>query len=294
MPAYVPSKGVTRTLARAVPRAARATSATSATKDTGSSLIPGSVSRCEQTFKLRLVDAYHRLLHDPATDVRDRCTGMACTGMVMNNQAQPVQAFLLDGQFSGLMVSGPTAAGSKCGPFGSGGQQECFVPPGNPFKQGQTVIFTFSGSPGKSLLFVVSLDGTTYIAPILLFAESTPPTGQGPSNDFDFLGPPQYTPDGSALLFTNAPGPGIFNGSQVGPQRKLAATTLGQATPLIRKIRVVVKKAGKVKLPVTPTAAGKAILEQKGSLKVRVKITFTPTGGKPASKTLSLTLRLKR
>jgi hypothetical protein len=66
------------------------------------------------------------------------------------------------------------------------------------------------------------------------------------------------------------------------------------AKPLIQSGKVVARQAGKVKLTLRPTAAGRAVLKQKGFLKVRLKIMFGPTGGTPASKIVSLTLRAKK
>jgi hypothetical protein len=66
------------------------------------------------------------------------------------------------------------------------------------------------------------------------------------------------------------------------------------ATLLIQSGKVVVKQAGKVKLTLQPTAARKALLKKKGALSLKLKITFAPTGGTPASHVVSITLRPKK
>lgn len=91
---------------------------------------------------------------------------------------------------------------------------------------------------------------------------------------------------------TDVPGPGTLWFSDP-PQRSVSSLAATAATPLVKSGKVVATKAGKVKLTLVPTAAGKAALAKSGSLKVPLKITFTPTGGKAATKTVTFTLRKK-
>ena len=48
-----------------------------------------------------------------------------------------------------------------------------------------------------------------------------------------------------------------------------------------------------IALAIEPHTAGKAALAKAGMLKVPLKLTFTPTGGKPRTKTVTFTLRKK-
>ncbi len=82
------------------------------------------------------------------------------------------------------------------------------------------------------------------------------------------------------------PGPGTIT-QRVTRSSNLAAVltvckTSGKAT-----------KAGWVKLTCKLSAATRTALRQR-SLRVRVKTTFTPTGGLPASKTQAVTLKSQR
>jgi hypothetical protein len=45
---------------------------------------------------------------------------------------------------------------------------------------------------------------------------------------------------------------------------------------------------------IKPTAAGKKVLRRKGRLRVKVRLTFTPTGGAPRSQIKSVTLKVKK
>ncbi|MGH2978370.1 MAG: hypothetical protein ACRDLQ_01875, partial [Solirubrobacterales bacterium] len=45
---------------------------------------------------------------------------------------------------------------------------------------------------------------------------------------------------------------------------------------------------------VKPSLRGRALLDRRGRLRVRARITFTPVGGAPQSKRRTLSLRAKR
>jgi hypothetical protein len=66
-----------------------------------------------------------------------------------------------------------------------------------------------------------------------------------------------------------------------------------KATALISTVSANATKAGKVKLTIKPTSAGrKAIAKARGrKLKISVRLTFAPTGAKAVTKTTSVTLR---
>ena len=63
---------------------------------------------------------------------------------------------------------------------------------------------------------------------------------------------------------------------------------------LIARTRVVATKAGPVKVKIRPSKAGKKALRRKGRLRVKVKLTYTPTGGTARSTTKRVTLKLKK
>ena len=70
--------------------------------------------------------------------------------------------------------------------------------------------------------------------------------------------------------------------------RTLAAG--GTPKPLIQTGRVNVKP-GSVTLNLKPSAAGRAALKASGSIKFNLSIEFSPTGGKPANKVVTLNLK---
>lgn len=74
--------------------------------------------------------------------------------------------------------------------------------------------------------------------------------------------------------------------------------TVGTLTPAQKtaKSRVQarskgLKSAGTLTLTLKPTSVGLAALRKSGSIKVKLTVSFSPTGGKPGSKIVSLTLK---
>jgi hypothetical protein len=89
-----------------------------------------------------------------------------------------------------------------------------------------------------------------------------------PSNSIVLSGSPKPGKRGGpAIIDVQVPGPGIVTATGDG----------------VKQFRVVVSKAGEVKIKVRLKSAGKKKLKSaKGhKLKVNVKVTFTPTGGEP-------------
>ena len=54
-----------------------------------------------------------------------------------------------------------------------------------------------------------------------------------------------------------------------------------------------IRGAGKIRLTISPSTKTMKTLKRRGSVKVKVTITFTPTGGHPSTHTVKLTLKLK-
>jgi hypothetical protein len=80
----------------------------------------------------------------------------------------------------------------------------------------------------------------------------------------------------------SAPGKLIYNHRTLAPG--------GTPKPLIQSGRVNVKP-GAVTLNLKPSAAGRAALKASGSIKLNLSVEFSPTGGKPANKVVTLNLR---
>jgi len=51
------------------------------------------------------------------------------------------------------------------------------------------------------------------------------------------------------------------------------------------------RKAERLRLELKLTAAGKRALRKKSKLRVNVLVTYTPTGGRPADRTITVTFR---
>jgi hypothetical protein len=116
----------------------------------------------------------------------------------------------------------------------------------------------------------------TYYDPISCPIVKTPPA---PSNKFTVQAHFTYS-TGTWHFFVTVPGRGrISIGSKNSPK-------------LLFKSRTIpVGGAGKAKVTLVPTAAGKAMLTATGSIKTRLIVEFSPTNGKPANKTIAVTLR---
>jgi hypothetical protein len=134
------------------------------------------------------------------------------------------------------------------------------------------------------------------------FVASTPapkPQPQGsspppPSNSFT-VGSKIVFKNGSTVLTINVPGPGSLSVTPAGTKAARAEIAKKKKKPaLIKSVKKKVKKAGKVKITLKPTKAGKKVLKKKHKLSAKMKITFTPTGGTPHSKTKKVTIKLKK
>jgi hypothetical protein len=95
--------------------------------------------------------------------------------------------------------------------------------------------------------------------------------GFEPSNAFSFGKLKRNTNAGTAVLKVNVPGPGKLEltGKGVKPQRQARASALVSKT---------VAAAGTVKLAIKPKSKVKKKLNDQGTAKVKVKITYTPDG----------------
>ncbi len=102
-----------------------------------------------------------------------------------------------------------------------------------------------------------------------------------PSNAFTFGKPALDKKKGTAKLPVTVPGAGTLTIADVKKTKKRIKAKTLQATA-----------AGTVNLPVAPTKSARKTLKAKGKLKLKVAVTFTPTGGLAATQTRKLTLKL--
>lgn len=105
-----------------------------------------------------------------------------------------------------------------------------------------------------------------------------------PSSVISIAKAPLKVKGASASLTVKVPGPGKLSlkGKGVAPRSASGGTAVASQK---------VKKAGKAVLKITPRGKTKSKLARGASAKVKVKLTFSPTGGTPG--TLKRTLKLK-
>jgi hypothetical protein len=116
-----------------------------------------------------------------------------------------------------------------------------------------------------------------------------PPASSSPSNQFMIGKPKRHKRKGTATIPVTVPGPGslVLSGKGVKPQRPLRAAHARAAK--------TVTAAGTVKLKIVPRGKAKRKLRRIGTAKVRINVTFTPTGGSPSaqSKKIKLIRRIR-
>jgi hypothetical protein len=131
---------------------------------------------------------------------------------------------------------------------------------------GQTVRLRFAEADNQGYLAA----GTDSVA-----IASTPP-----SNTFAFGSAVLNKKNGSAKLQVTVPGAGTLAIADVKETKKRV------------KAKTIQTTGGTLYLPVTPTKSARKTLAGKGKLKLKVAVTFTPTGGLAATQMRKLTLKL--
>jgi len=113
-----------------------------------------------------------------------------------------------------------------------------------------------------------------------------PPPPVKPSNVFSVPKRAISSKTGSATVSVKLPGAGKLE--------LLGNAKSGKKTIKVGRVVLTANKAGTFKLTLKPGKAAKALLKSKGSLKVSLKLTFTPNGGTAKSSTRSVTLKLAK
>jgi hypothetical protein len=91
------------------------------------------------------------------------------------------------------------------------------------------------------------------------------------------------------------PGPGRLSAKAEGPPAagRAGASKARRSRKLIKPVTVRVAKAGTVRLRLQPTNAARGILELKQKLRVKVAVTYAPTGGSARTASVAVLLRLE-
>jgi hypothetical protein len=99
---------------------------------------------------------------------------------------------------------------------------------------------------------------------------------------------------GTAKLPVTVPGPGTLTVVDSNTVKSSAGASAAKKAPKrVKRAKKTATAAGKVLLPITPTGAGRRILSEKHKLRVKLSVSFTPTGGIVGSKTKAIVLKLK-
>lgn len=107
-----------------------------------------------------------------------------------------------------------------------------------------------------------------------------------PSNAFSLTKKAISSKTGKATISLKLPGPGKV--VMVGKAKN------GKKTINVGKVTLNAAKAGTFNLTLNPSGAAKKALKKKGSLKVTLAITYTPTGGSAKATNSAVTLKLKK
>ena len=180
--------------------------------------------------------------------------------------------------------SSPGVFSSTSGP---GGKSAAWVPDAGAVPGASVVaaVTTSAALTGSNTITVTpaGTDRTTWFDPVVC---SFPKGATIPSSRFTAQHKATYSAvSGTWREAVTLPGPGKVNFVH----KTLAAS--GTPKPLIKSGGVSVGKAGQVMLTLRPTVAGAAVLSRSGAIKLNLNIEYSPTNGKPANKTISLTLR---
>lgn len=113
-----------------------------------------------------------------------------------------------------------------------------------------------------------------------------PPVVLPPSNAFSLTKKAISSKTGKATISLKLPGPGkvVMTGKAKNGTKSIN----------VGKVTLNAAKAGTFNLTLSPSGAAKQVLKQKGSLKVNLTITFTPTGGSAKATNSAVTLKLKK
>lgn len=109
---------------------------------------------------------------------------------------------------------------------------------------------------------------------------------QKPSNQFSLLRKKISSKTGGATISVQLPGAGSLE--------LVATAKVGKKQVKVGRVVLTASQAGTYDLKLKPTGAAKKQLKEKGSLKVSLSLTFTPTGGDANDDTSSVTLKLAK
>jgi hypothetical protein len=152
---------------------------------------------------------------------------------------------------------------------------------------GQTVRLRIADAAQQGPM-VVGVDGVSIAGSPIPIPQFTPQSTPTPSNGFTKGKLVLDRKSGTGVLTVNLPGAGSLTSSD--GRRALAIASAARrkgkprSRPILIKTKVIQAGAGGVvKVPIQPTPAGKKMLRERGKVAFKIELTFTPTGGSPAT-----------
>ena len=121
----------------------------------------------------------------------------------------------------------------------------------------------------------------------------TAPVEPAPIDTFSIVKTRASSSTGRAILVLEVPGPGSVRVDVTARARKrpgARATRRMKVARLSRRVRA----AGRLTLTIKPSRAARAILRRERTLRVKVKVTYSPLEGSKTSRTRALRLKLKK
>jgi ABC-type phosphate transport system substrate-binding protein len=121
-----------------------------------------------------------------------------------------------------------------------------------------------------------------------------PPPGGGTADNDISIGKTEISSQkGSATIEVTLPGPGVLDMDATAKVKKPNnRVALAKKTIRVGGATLNASEGGTYELTLKPKAKAKKELKRKGSLKTKVEMTFTPTGGEPNTESKSVTLKL--
>jgi ASPM-SPD-2-Hydin domain-containing protein len=274
---------------------------------TGATLTPSGTCTIQARFsptatgarstKLRFTDNASGSPHDVALSGTGTAPGFSVSPSSINfgNQnvgaSSPFQTLTVTNTgTANLSITAVALAGGNPGDFGTQGNTctgATLTPNGTCTIQARFSP-TATGARSTALRFTDNASGSPHDVALSGTGTAATPPPPPPSNQFTIGGLTRNKKKGTATLTVQVPGPGVIalGGPGVKPQRPIARLRGGaSAKP--------VAGAGSVELTIKAVGAKKRKLKRTGKVKVKTQITYTPTGGTPATQSKSVKLKRK-
>ncbi len=194
-------------------------------------------------------------------------------GSQIENSAGPSQAFMVTNQGKTSVTLGTAAIGGVNPDQFRLSTDTCTAAtlgPGEGCQLGARFAPDSAGAKTATLRLGLGSEALT----ASLSGTGAPSPAPPPSNAFSFGKFKTNTKQGTATQSVNVPGPG----------------TLVLSGKDVKKVQKAPSQQGEVKLSIVSSGKAKSQLDKKGSVKVKVAVSFTPTGG--VSKTQNKTVKL--